>query len=156
MTNQFKKCQACGQVEHQDVERCSNCNWDMFKETEVEINEDGTFVIEESISKKSQSVRCFTTDSPAAGSIQDELGLIFGTSSKLAFSGLSTQADRLTRAYDGALANLRYEAAALGANAVVGVRFALNNSSGSSAFAGSSEAVMLLGTAVVIQEKAKK
>lgn len=158
MSNQFKKCLACGTVEKQEVERCSNCYWDMFKDTEVEVNEDGTFAIEESISKKSQSVRCFTTDAPAMGSIQSEHGLVFGTSSKQAFWGLSTQADRLTRAYDAALSSLRYEAATLGANAVIGIRFALNNSTGSGAtsFVGSSEAVMLLGTAVVIVEEAKK
>jgi uncharacterized protein YbjQ (UPF0145 family) len=101
----------------------------------------------------SKSVRCFTTDSSVTGAIQKEVGLVFGTSSKQAFWGLSTQADRLTRAYDAALSNLRYEAAIAGANAVVGIRFALNNSTGSGAMllAGSSDAVMLLGTAVVLK-----
>jgi uncharacterized protein YbjQ (UPF0145 family) len=78
------------------------------------------------------------------------LGLVFGTSSKQAFWGLSTQADRLTRAYDVALANLKFEAAGLGADAVIAITFALNNSTGSgnALLTGSSEAVMLLGTAV--------
>jgi uncharacterized protein YbjQ (UPF0145 family) len=42
----------------------------------------------------------------------------------------------------------------LGANAVVGVSFALNNSTGSSAvgIAGSSEAVMLIGTAIKLAD----
>jgi uncharacterized protein YbjQ (UPF0145 family) len=76
--------------------------------------------------------------------------MVFGTSSKQAFWGLSTQADRLSRAYQAALRNIKYEAALLGADSVYGITFALNNSTGSSAsrIAGSSEAVMLLGTAV--------
>jgi len=75
--------------------------------------------------------------------------LVFGTSSKVAFWGLSKQSDRLTSAYEVALANLKYEAASLSADAVIGITFALNNSTGSAAvLGGSSEAVMLLGTAV--------
>lgn len=82
----------------------------------------------------------------------EEIGLLLGTSSKQAFWGLSTQADRLTRAYGAALLNLKYEAASIGADAVYGVNFALNNSAGSGngLLAGSSEAVMLLGTAIRI------
>lgn len=102
---------------------------------------------------RSVTVRCFTTNSPTAAKIISEHGLVFGNSSKQAFWGLSTQADRLSRAYEAALSNLRYDAAALGANAVVGIQFALNNSAGSGAalITGSSEAVMLLGTAVTIE-----
>ena len=152
MANEFKKCDACGKVVQQEIERCSNCNWDTFAPAEVQVNEDGSFMIENTIAEKSVAVRCFTTDLPASGQVKGEHGLVFGTSSKQAFWGLSTQADRLTRAYDAALSNLKYEAAALGANAVVGIRFALNNSTGSGAtlLTGSSEAVMLLGTAVVL------
>ena len=106
-------------------------------------------VLEESLVAKSKNVRCFTTALPVTAKINRELGLVFGNSSKQAFWGLSTQADRLTRAYEAALDNLRYDAAHRGANAIVGITFALNNSTGSSSsIAGSSEAVMLLGTAV--------
>ena len=157
MVNDFKKCEACGKVLNQELERCPNCNWDTFIYAVGEVNEDGIFVIEDSIAERSLSVSCFTTDLPTVGLIKRELGLVFGTSSKQAFWGLSTQADRLTRAYYAALSNLQYEAAAVGANAVVGIRFALNNSTGSAAaLAGSSEAVMLLGTAVVMLEETKK
>jgi uncharacterized protein YbjQ (UPF0145 family) len=84
------------------------------------------------------------------------IGMVFGTSSKQAFWGLSTQADRLSRAYSAALSNLKYEAALVKADAVVGVTFALNNSTGSGAtmLAGSSEAVMLLGTAIKYKKSA--
>jgi uncharacterized protein YbjQ (UPF0145 family) len=115
--------------------------------------QDEEFGLRAAVLEQSKSVRCFTTDIPVDGTIQKEVGLVFGTSSKQAFWGLSSQADRLTRAYDAALSNLQYEAATLGGNAVVGIRFALNNSTGSGAtlLAGSSEAVMLLGTAVVLK-----
>jgi uncharacterized protein YbjQ (UPF0145 family) len=101
------------------------------------------------IQAHSENVKVFTTFDPKSITIIEELGLVFGNSSKQAFWGLSTQANRLSRAYEAALANLKYDAALMGADAVIGVTFALNNSSGSAAMlAGSSEAVMLLGTAV--------
>jgi uncharacterized protein YbjQ (UPF0145 family) len=91
----------------------------------------------------------FTVSQPHSIGNFSELGLVFGTSSKVAFWGLSKQSDRLTSAYEVALANLKYEAASLSADAVIGITFALNNSTGSAAvLGGSSEAVMLLGTAV--------
>lgn len=130
---------------------CDSCS----EESSVTLGlvDDETTELAAAILKNSRLVRCYTTDVPSATAIKAELGLVFGNSSKQAFWGLSTQADRLTRAYDAALANLRYDAAALGANAVVGIQFALNNSTGSGAtlIAGSSEAVMLLGTAVVVE-----
>lgn len=80
-----------------------------------------------------QNLRCSTVESPPGLTIQDSLGLVFGNSSKQAFWGLSTQANRLSRAYDVAYANLRFDAAAMEATAVAGVRFALNNSTGPAA-----------------------
>ena len=99
--------------------------------------------------EKAKALPVFTTNNPSSLGSFEEVGLVFGTSSKVAFWGLSKQSDRLTGAYEVALANLRFEAASLDADAVVGVTFALNNSTGSAAvLGGSSEAVMLLGTAV--------
>lgn len=99
--------------------------------------------------EKSKTMPIFTTMQPSVIGKFIEIGLVFGTSSKQAFWGISSQADRLTRASNAALANLKYEAALLEADAIVGVSFALNNSTGSSAVvAGSSEAVMYIGTAV--------
>ncbi len=104
---------------------------------------------EEALIKKAESIRVFTVASPVGLEISETLGIVYGNSSKQAFWGFSTQADRLSRAYEAALMNMKYDAAGLGADAVVGVYFSLNNSTGSSAsLAGSSEAVMLLGTAV--------
>ena len=105
----------------------------------------------EEILEKSKDIRVFTIYDPKSVKVTEELGLVFGNSSKQAFWGLSTQANRLTKAYEIALANLKYDAAVLGGDAVIGIHFALNNSTGSAAvIAGSSEAVMLLGTAVKV------
>lgn len=94
-------------------------------------------------------VKVFTVDSPITLKIIEEYGIVQGGSSKVAFWGLSKQMTRLSNAYDIAILNIKSEAAKLGANGIVGVRFALNNSTGSAAaIAGSSEAVMLIGTAV--------
>jgi uncharacterized protein YbjQ (UPF0145 family) len=104
---------------------------------------------ETTINLFAKELQVFTTENPRSIQVESEVGIVFGNSSVQAFWGFSTQANRLSRAYEAALANLKFNAKELGADAVVGVRFALNNSTGSSAaLAGSSEAVMLLGTAV--------
>ena len=106
--------------------------------------------------EKSKSLVCSTVENPEGIELSETMGLVFGNSSVQAFWGLSTQANRLSRAYEAALLNLKFNAVQLGADAVVGIRFALNNSQGSKAFdiglAGSSEAVMLLGTAAVLKK----
>lgn len=76
------------------------------------------------------------------------VGLVSGSQSKLAFWGLSKQATRIDSALEEALDALRYSAALLGAEGVYGIQMALNNSTGSALTAGSSEAVVLFGTAV--------
>jgi uncharacterized protein YbjQ (UPF0145 family) len=148
-----KICEKCeiNPVASRGMTVCDSCLSANFASMAAAQDED--FGLRAAVLEQSKSVRCFTTDTPVGGAIQKEVGLVFGTSSKQAFWGLSSQADRLTRAYDAALTNIQYEAATLGANAVVGIRFALNNSTGSGAtlLAGSSEAVMLLGTAVVLK-----
>ena len=143
-----KQCPVCetNRITYPAMKMCESCYENSHPSSEVD--EDS---LRNDILQLSKNVRCFTTDSPTAAKIIDEHGLVFGNSSKLAFWGLSTQADRLSRAYDAALANLRYDTAALGANGVVGIRFALNNSTGATLIVGSSEAVMLLGTAVTIK-----
>jgi len=132
-------CPICGSIEIDEVS--SN----QLEQQELEAAEFQRFM------EEAENIACFTVDSPPGLAIKESIGLVFGNSSKQAFWGLSTQANRLSRAYEVAYANLKFDAASLGANAVVGVRFALNNSTGSAAvgLAGSSEAVMLLGTAVV-------
>jgi uncharacterized protein YbjQ (UPF0145 family) len=102
------------------------------------------------LSDSALKVQCYTTEQPGNLRISESKGLVFGSSSKQAFWGFSSQANRLTRAYEVALADMKNEAALMGANAIVGIRFALNNSTGSAAaIAGSSEAVVLIGTAVI-------
>jgi uncharacterized protein YbjQ (UPF0145 family) len=153
MSSEFKVCTGCDLVVDRSIKICRNCYGSKFRDAENGEDLDSYSELIEKVLELSKSVQCFTTDVPVSRGIKREFGLVFGTSSKQAFWGLSTQADRLNRAYDAALSNLRYEAAALGANAVIGIRFALNNSTGSgnTLITGSSEAVMLLGTAVVIE-----
>jgi uncharacterized protein YbjQ (UPF0145 family) len=116
----------------------------------------GAEAIRSEVLKKSESIPVNTLPVLVDDKKIEVVGIVFGTSSKQAFWGLSTQADRLSRAYAAALNNLRYEAALIKADAVVGVTFALNNSTGSGAtmLTGSSEAVMLLGTAIKYNKSA--
>ena len=96
-------------------------------------------------------LKVLTLDRIYGYEIVEDIGLISGSSSKLALWGLSKQQKRLESAFDIAIFNLKSEAAMIGADAVIGVKFALNNSTGSAMnIAGSSEAVMLIGTAVKI------
>lgn len=106
--------------------------------------------VNEALLKKAEGLSTHTLPAPEQGQEFEIIGMVFGTSSKQAFWGLSTQSDRLTRAYQAALSNLKYEAVLKDADAVVGINFALNNSTGSgnALLTGSSEAVMLLGTAI--------
>lgn len=141
-------CEKCGSIEVDEATvEALQAQEEKLREQEAE-----EALLHEMI-RKADAVECYTTETPPGVSIQASLGLVFGNSSKQAFWGFSTQANRLSRAYEVALANLKYDAAQLGADAVVGVRFALNNSEGSKIWVGdgvtgSSEAVMLLGTAV--------
>ena len=145
----MKTCNDCSAENNDSAIACQMCGMGNLT------SEEGLAVEQASMEllAKSQSVKVFTVHNPSTIHVTEELGVVFGNSSKQAFWGLSTQANRLSRAYEVALANLKYDAAILGADAVVGVTFALNNSTGSSAalLAGSSEAVMLLGTAVRIR-----
>lgn len=84
-------------------------------------------------------------------SIVEILDVIFATTSSIAL-GLNKQSTRLERVMDTAMLELKIQAEMLGADAVVGLQFALNNSEGAGALVGnlggSSEAVLLMGTAV--------
>ena len=107
----------------------------------------------EKLFEDSKTVECFSVDTPPNRNVVTSHGIVFGVSSKQAFWGLSTQSNRLTRAFEVALVDLRLETVSAGGNAVIGVSFALNNSTGSATdvITGSSEAVMLIGTAVTLE-----
>lgn len=96
-----------------------------------------------------EKIKLFTIENLVGHRVKEELGLVSGSSSKLAIWGISRQAKRIESAYEIALFNLKYEAALMGADAIIGLKFALNNSTGSAVnIVGSSEAIMLIGTAV--------
>jgi uncharacterized protein YbjQ (UPF0145 family) len=146
-------CGACKKEQkREDARYCDYCGMETIRgvhlqEFKQKIEDEEA--LHQSALVKSETVTVNTLPTPPNNQEFQVIGLVFGTSSKLAFWGLSTQADRLTRAYSAALSNLKYEAALIDADAVLGVQFALNNSTGSSVLnAGSSEAVMLLGTAI--------
>ena len=141
-----KICSMCGEnpIEFKGLVRCLSCD-DKYQQMS---DEEKLYAI--NLSDSALKVQCFTTEQPGNLRISESKGLVFGSSSKQAFWGFSSQANRLTRAYEVALADMKNEAALMGANAIVGIRFALNNSTGSAAaIAGSSEAVVLIGTAVI-------
>ena len=143
------ECNDCGYVSEDNEIECRSCLGKNLSSSQLPTLAEAKNVRKDVLIRAEQ-VAVFTVHSPKTLEVAEELGMVFGNSSKQAFWGLSTQSDRLSRAYEDALMMLKYEAALLCANAIVGVTFALNNSTGSSAtlLAGSSEAVMLLGTAV--------
>jgi uncharacterized protein YbjQ (UPF0145 family) len=135
-------------------DKCERCN-EVIEPSRLRlIKTDGPNAISSDFDKRIQGIKVFTVDNPKTYTVVEEIGIIQGSSSKLAFWGLSKQSKRLSSAYEIAILNLKVEAAELGANGIVGVRLALNNSTGSAAsIAGSSEAVMLIGTAVKIEKR---
>jgi uncharacterized protein YbjQ (UPF0145 family) len=81
------------------------------------------------------------------------IGLVYSARSHTKWKA-NTQRDRLLIALDGAMARLRESSAEVGANAVVSVAIAANSSEGGSAvFGGSSDAIILLGTAVWVRKR---
>lgn len=90
-----------------------------------------------------------TTDLIPGAEITKTIGLVSGTSSKMAL-GVNKQSERLDLALNSALVELELQAKAKGANAVVGIHVTANSSQGASAaFMGSSDGVLAVGTAVV-------
>jgi uncharacterized protein YbjQ (UPF0145 family) len=90
-----------------------------------------------------------TTDTIPNQRIVTVMGLVFSTQSKVAI-GLNKQQTRLAQGLVGSLRLIKAEAAGRGANAIVGLHMASNSSQGSSAaFFGSSDAIVLFGTAVL-------
>jgi uncharacterized protein YbjQ (UPF0145 family) len=144
------ECKDCGYVNKDNQIECKRCFSRKLGDATLRAQSEVDENIRKDVLSRAELVTVLTVHSPKTLEVAEELGMVFGNSSKQAFWGLSAQSDRLSRAYEDALMMLKYEAALLGANAIVGVTFALNNSTGSSAtlLAGSSEAVMLLGTAV--------
>lgn len=147
-----KWCSAC-QLEHGDLAwKCKECGNDGWIFNPQDLDSYREQLADEA---KALGMKVLSVDTPQTFEVLEELGTVFGVSSKQAFWGLSKQSNRLARAYDAALIDLKVQAHEMGADAIVGLRVALNNSQGSSAsgIAGSSEAVVLLGTAVRIKSK---
>jgi uncharacterized protein YbjQ (UPF0145 family) len=96
-----------------------------------------------------QRVLVVTTDAIPGYQVTRVFGLVTSTRSHTQWKSL-TQKGRLGVALEGALAEIKADAAAMGANAIVGARATPNSSEGgSAAFGGSSDAVLIIGTAVL-------
>ena len=92
-----------------------------------------------------------TTPEIAGKKIIEIKRILISSSSEL--GGLNKQSTRLKNAAEVALLGLEKQAIEIGANAIVGITMAANSSQGgSSALFGSSDAIIAIGTAVVIEE----
>lgn len=89
-----------------------------------------------------------TPDIPGTA-ITKTLGLISGSNSKMAL-GFNKQSERLDMALNNALLDMERQARVIGANAIVAIQIAANSSQGASAaLMGSSEGIVVIGTAVI-------
>ena len=92
-----------------------------------------------------------TTQEIPGRKIKKILRILFASSSEMA--GLNRQETRLRKTAESALIGLEKQAIEIGANAIIGITVSANSSQGgSSAFAGSSDAVLALGTAVLLED----
>ena len=97
-----------------------------------------------------------TLDSVPGMKVVKSLGLVYATSSRIAWSGINTQANRLENAMNAALIGIQLEAEGRKANAILGLSVGVNSSQGASAaLMGSSEGILVVGTAVVLEEEAE-
>jgi len=93
-----------------------------------------------------------TTPDIPGKEIKEYKRILFSSSSELA--GHNRQATRLRKTAESALAGLEEQAISIGANAIIGITISANSSQGgSAAFFGSSDAIIAMGTAVVVEEQ---
>lgn len=154
MSNQVSRCKNCDRVQKRfEAKYCELCGEDQF--VLVELNEDGTVPL----SRKEQAaeIRSETEISMFMSTlfenpnltIEKVIGIVFGTSSKMAL-GLNKQSTRLEMATNSAMLDAQAKAKLLGATAIVGLTVSLNSSQGASATGGgSSDGVLVFGTAVI-------
>ncbi len=92
-----------------------------------------------------------TTQEIPGQKIKKILRIVFASSSEVA--GLNRQETRLRKTAESALIGLEKQAIEIGANAIIGITVSANSSQGgSSALFGSSDAVLAMGTAVLLEE----
>lgn len=107
--------------------------------------------------RQSRASLVVTTESIPGYDIERAFGLVFAAQSHTKWKGLS-QYQRLLKALESSIPQLLDQARALGGDSVVGVKMAANSSSGNSSGldVGSSDGVILLGTAVRAVPKARR
>lgn len=93
-----------------------------------------------------------TADSLPGYDVIRSLGIVAVAASKMAL-GWNRQSTRLSSVVNTSLTELLDDARTKGANAVIGLRIAINNSAGSLGPSGSSEGAVLMGTAVTVRRQ---
>ena len=154
MSNQVSRCKNCDRVQKRfEAKYCESCGEDQF--VNLELNDDGTVPL----SRKEQATEIWSEteitmfmstlfENPNL-KIEKVIGVVFGTSSKMAL-GLNKQSTRLEMATNSAMLDAQAKAKLLGATAIVGLTVSLNSSQGANAIGGgSSDGVLVFGTAVV-------
>ena len=119
---------------------------DFIFESEQELD----IFVEKYAYEYNRSIPISTTDSIPGKIIKDYKGIVYASSSELA--GYQKQQTRIVRNVQNVLNELEIQAKKLGANAVIGVNIAANNSTGMALnILGSSDSITLIATAVVIE-----
>jgi len=97
-----------------------------------------------------RSIPISTTDNIPGKIVKEYKGIVYASSSELA--GYQKQQTRIVRNVENVLAELEIQAIKIGANAVIGVQIAANNSTGMALnILGSSDSITLIATAVIIE-----
>lgn len=141
------------------VEFCLNCN----KPTEISRENAAQAVEVASAATAAQAVGALgdylmitTLDFLPGYEMTRTLGVVSATMSHTAWKA-NTQKARLATAFDGAMELLWRNAKIRGANSIVGLQMAANSSEGGSAvFGGSSDGVVLMGTAALMERNLRE
>ena len=124
------------------TQTCQNAECELFNTSQQRQSELGHYDFK---------ILMTTTAEIPGRKIKKVIRIIVASSSQIA--GLNRQATRLYKTAESSLIALENIALAVGANAVVGVTFSANSSQGgSAALFGSSDAVIAMGTAVLLEE----
>jgi uncharacterized protein YbjQ (UPF0145 family)/RNA polymerase subunit RPABC4/transcription elongation factor Spt4 len=135
--------------------KCSLCgSRDLYSEIEYLKIVDAKLVADEFAKQAIDRVKLFTVDVLQNYNVVKEFGLVYASHAKLSLR-LGDQAKHLKMANEMALSKIKMEADLLGGNAVIGIKIISENRARPLFFPwdASSDAIMLIGTAVSIEEK---
>ena len=119
------------------------------EEYEKNLSEFHTELTERELEVETFKIYISSIDNVPGKKTKEFKGIVFASVSELA--AFEKQQSRLIRSTYGVLKSLESQAIDLGANAVVGIRIAANNSTGTAWSGGSSDSLTAIGTAVVVE-----